>query len=78
MNSHASLKKVYYVSFFAMVVIPILLVLFISFSVIRLMMQKSALSAIQSAQTAVASHLSDSVKDASLNYPILYMQMIVR
>ncbi|MDO5417683.1 MAG: sensor histidine kinase [Lachnospiraceae bacterium] len=66
MNRHTSLKKVYYVSFFAMVVIPILLVFFISLSVIRVMMQKSAVSAIQSSQNAVVSSLSERVRDASL------------
>lgn len=66
MNKHSSLQKVYYASFASMVVVPILLVFIVSLSVIRLMMQDSAVSAIRSRQNEVISSLNESVKDASL------------
>lgn len=66
MNKHSSLRKVYYVSFAAMVVVPVLLVFFISLSVIRLMMQNTAVSAIESKQNAAVSSLTESIRDASL------------
>lgn len=66
MNRHSSLQKVYYFSFAAMVVVPVLLVFLISLSVIRLMMQNTAVSAIESRQNAAVSSLTESIRDASL------------
>lgn len=65
-KKYYSLRKVYYFSFAAMVVVPILLVFVLSLSVIRLMMQNSAISAIKSRQNTVISSLTESVQDASL------------
>lgn len=66
MKKHTSLRKAYYVSFAAMVVVPVLMVFLISLSIIRLMMQNTAVSAIESTQNAAVSSLTESVKDASL------------
>ncbi len=66
MKKHRSLQKVYFASFIALVVIPILLVFAISVGIIRTMMQNSAIAAIRSRQAAVASSLTESVRDASL------------
>lgn len=66
MNKHSSLQKVYYASFAAMVVVPVLLVFLISLSVIRIMMQNTAVAAIESRQKAAVSSLTESIKDASL------------
>ena len=66
MNKHSSLQKVYYASFAAMVVVPVLLVFLISLSVIRIMMQNTAVSAIESRQKAAVSSLTESIRDASL------------
>lgn len=66
MSRHSSLQKVYYASFAAMVVVPVLLVFVISLSVIRLMMQNTAISAIESKQSAAVSSLTESIRDASL------------
>lgn len=66
MKKHRSLQKVYYLSFAWMVVIPIFLVFVISVSIVRYMMQNSAISAIRSRQNTVASSLTESVRDASL------------
>lgn len=66
MKKHTSLQKVYYVSFAALIVVPILLVFIISVGIIRTMMQNAAISAIRSRQAAVASSLTESVRDASL------------
>ncbi|MGL5434048.1 MAG: histidine kinase [Lachnospiraceae bacterium] len=66
MKKHRSLKEVYYISFSLLIVVPILLVFFIALSIIRVMVSDSAVSSIQSAQHTVASSLSESVRDASL------------
>ena len=66
MNKHSSLQKVYYASFAAMVVVPVLLVFLISLSIIRIMMQNTAVSAIESRQKAAVSSLTESIRDASL------------
>ena len=66
MKKHRSLQKVYYLSFAWMIVIPIFLVFVISISIVRFMMQNSAISAIKSRQNTVASSLTESVRDASL------------
>lgn len=66
MNKHSSLRKVYYISFAAMVVVPVLLVFLISLSALRLMVQNTAISAIESKQNAAVSSLTESIRDASL------------
>ena len=66
LKRHSSLKKVYYISFSVMVLIPVLLVFLVSLSIIRIMMQNSAAAAIRSSQEAAADSLETSVRDASL------------
>lgn len=66
MRKHNSLQKMYYIRFASMIVIPILLVFTVSLSIIRIMMENSAISAIQSSQNTIVSSLTESIKDASL------------
>lgn len=66
MNKKQKLKASYYNTFFALIVIPILLILLLSIFIIRTMMVDSAVSNIRRAQDNVVSVLGSEVKDVSL------------
>ncbi|MBS6397761.1 MAG: sensor histidine kinase [Clostridiales bacterium] len=66
MSKKQHLKASYYYSFFALIVIPILLITLISILVIRTMMFDSATRNIRQAQDTIASTLENEVKDISL------------
>ncbi len=62
----ASLKKVYYGSFLALIVIPITVVFLVSISVLRIMMFDSAITNVKSAQDSMMSMLEEDVNQSSL------------
>lgn len=66
MKENASLKKVYYLSFLIMIVIPILLVLLIAMNVIRRNTLRAAVVSIENAHDAVAGTLGESIRDNAL------------
>lgn len=65
-NKNQKLKSSYYHSFLALIVIPILLVIFLSLLIIRSMMVDSAIANIRRAQNNIISTLGGEVKDVSL------------
>lgn len=66
LNKKRNLKASYYHTFFALIVIPILLIIIISIAVIRTMMVDSATRNIKRAQDNIVSTLGSEVKDVSL------------
>lgn len=64
--SKKELKTSYYRSFFALIVIPILVIIIASSGMIKTMMRESAIQNIQRAQDNIISTLSGEVKDVSL------------
>lgn len=65
-KKHSSLKKVYYRSFVLLIVVPILLLFFVSLSITRYMMQKNAVSNIQNSQDAIRSSLTEASRKTAL------------
>lgn len=65
-KKHSSLKKVYYRSFVLLIVVPILLLFFVSLSITRYMMQKNAVSNIQNSQEAIRSSLTEASRKTAL------------
>ena len=65
-KKHSSLKKVYYRSFVLLIVVPILLLFFVSLSITRYMMQKNAVSNIQYSQDAIRSSLTEASRKTAL------------
>ncbi len=65
-KKHSSLKKVYYRSFVLLIVVPILLLFFVSLSITRYMMQKNAVNNIQNSQEAIRSSLTEASRKTAL------------
>ena len=65
-SKHSSLKTIYYWSFVTLIVIPILLVFLASLSISRYMVQKTAVSNIQTSQSGIRTNLSEAVQETSL------------
>lgn len=65
-NKKETLKTSYYRSFLLLIVVPILVITFISMGIIRTMMKEAAIRNIQRAQDNVISTLNAEVKDVSL------------
>lgn len=66
LGKHSSLKKTYFMSFFGLIVIPIVLIFFITLSVISHIVRSSAIDSLQSSQQSVLYSLTSNVRDASL------------
>lgn len=65
-HHHVSLRKIYFRSFMALIVIPIFLLFTIALSIIGYMMRKSAVENIQNSQKNIASNLTEDIRQISL------------
>lgn len=65
-RKNISLKKMYYGSFLAMIVIPILLIFGVALGAIVIMIRNAAISNIRSVQESIVDRLESDIKDVSL------------